>query len=88
MTEGHAIAALVTVVSTLAGIIAKMALHVRDLNKRLTQQAEKHAQATATLHTEWRGEIKTMNKAHSQLLLQTNRTLDAWLAARGKADDV
>lgn len=88
MTEGHVIAALVTAVTTLAGIVAKMGLHVRDLNKRMTQQAEKHSKAIGILNTDWRVEIKEMNQAHSALLLQTNRTLDAWLAARDEGDNI
>lgn len=87
MTSGQIIAALGTTILALATTIGRMALHVRDLNKRLTQQAEKHGRDSQKLQAEWRGELKEMVASHQKLLLQTNRTLDAWLSPRAGDDE-
>jgi len=98
ITEGQIIAALATVVISLAGVIARMAFHIRDLNKRLTEQAEthaiqtasqsnKHAKATQDLQTAWREESNDRAERHAELLLHTNRTLDALLRSKGLDND-
>ena len=74
-----------------------MAFHVRDLNKRLTTQAETHAlqvavladghaKAMVTLHANWRKESDRRTEKHAELLLHTNRTLDAVLRVKGEDD--
>lgn len=89
MSEAVIISGLASVVITLAGVVVSLAYHVRDLNKTITTRADECAAAAALAAEKRRGdgekhraEILALSGAQAELLVSTNRTLDALLASR------
>ncbi len=88
MGETAIISALGGALATLAGVVVALAKHIRDLNRLLTERSDSAAAESARLAERWRRDTAELREAHkgelvailerqSELLVGTNRTLDA-----------